>query len=103
MEERRSFVDWLKCPIVFSKEFNYVRFQKDRPSEIHKYVGFSRWCGRRDLSDEKYILLNFAQVYSDNNGGIRISEYAKEYWPGWYNTAEHLKEEQVKKILKSNK
>lgn len=99
MGELRSFVNWVKCPIDFSKEFNYVRFMEDRPTEIHQYVGFSRLCGRRDLLNEKVILLNFAQVYKNDSGGVRTAEYFKEYYPGWYNNAEHLTEEEVKKIL----
>ncbi len=70
--ERRSFVGWVKCPIEFSKEFNYVRFQEDRPKEIHKYLGFARkykerWQEEKDIK----ITLNFAQVHLDNNGEIR--------------------------------
>ena len=98
--ERRSFVGWVKCPIEFSKEFNYVRFQEDRPKEIHKYLGFAskskeRWQEEKDIK----ITLNFAQVHLDNNGEIRTSEYFREYYPGWYNKAEHLTEKEVIKIL----
>lgn len=90
--ERRSFFDWVKCPVEFSKEFNYVRFQEDRPKQIHKLVGFSR-------KYRENVLLNFAKVYSDDIGGIKISEYIEEYMPGWYNKAEHLTEQEVIKII----
>ena len=96
--ERRSFFDWVKCPIEFSREFNYVRFQSDRPKQIHKYVGFSENY-KEHWQVEIKIILNFAQVYSDDNGGIRISEHTKGYMPGWYNKAEHLTEKEVIKIL----
>lgn len=103
MEERRSFAEWAKCPIEFSKRFNYVRFQSDRPSQVHQYVGFSRYCRESTHSEIKFITLNFVEIYPGDNGGIRPSEYVKEFWPSWYDKAEHLTEEEVKKIINGQK
>lgn len=100
MEERRSFVQWVKCPIEFSKEFNYVRFRSRSELEIYKYIGFSRLCKENRYSNDSFVILHFSKVLSDGKNGIRISEHKEEFWPGWYNNAEHLKEEQVKKIFK---
>jgi len=81
MEEKRTFVEWVKCPQEFSKKFNYIKFEKY--SEVYQYAGFSRRY--KEKHEVKYkIILNFYRIFLDENNQLQKG-YLKELSQGWYN------------------
>lgn len=99
MEERRTFVGWIKCPIEFSKKFNYVKFNTD--SSLYKYDGFYRIYRERHHT-ENTIVLNFRRVFLSEDNELELG-YIKQFHPGWYNKATHFTEEEVKEYLTKEK
>jgi len=93
MEEKRTFVDWVKCPIDFSKKFEYVKFETD--SDLYKYDGFYRTY--KDGSDRVFIL-NFRQVFLNEKKELELG-HAGNFYPGWYNKAIHFTESEVMEYL----
>ena len=97
MVERRTFFDWVKCPIEFGKKFEYVIF-RTRP-DVYRYVGFSR---RYTDNGVDKIILDFRRIFIDERN-IISEAYIEQFYPGWYNEAKCLTEKEAIDYLMNKK
>jgi hypothetical protein len=91
MEERRTFFEWVKCPVEFGKKFDYVIFQGNYG--VHRFVKFRRRF-KTNYDREEYITLDFQSIYLNEEDKL-TGGLIKEFYSGWYDKAECITEQQA--------